>query len=718
MVFDVKTSLSGLLGLGLAICAAHSDPFIEDLKPAFERHCAACHGADGKVKGDVNLLALRSTRDLTGDPELMRTLIDVLDTAEMPPEDSPGPGLEPETRQRIVLRLRTMLNDTVRARAHVPSAPIRRMNRFQYGNAVRDLFQLTVAVFPLPERMLREYGQYFRPETGRMPETLKAGSRPLGKSQMIEPRLAGVAPFPRDPRAEHGFDNRGDHLSLSPLLMESFFALSRSIVESPNFNAKTCGIWPDLFAPVTVNSDSGSGSGSGLDLDRRFGMEEGRVLRDRLRGFLTRAFRRPVEEEVLERYVRHVSNRVQSGATWTDAMKEAASAVLASPRFLYLYDPAEGDSDAETVSKTVARDDYGLASRLSFFLWGSIPDDALLEAAAGGRLAEPEVLAAQVDRMLADGKLRRFCDSFPAQWLQLDRIVSSVPDEGAFPDFYYAPPNYRTSMDMMLEPLLLFETILVEDRSILELIDSDFSYRSTRLRKWYGDEVDGKLEGPGPMTFRRVSLSDRRQGGVLTSAAVMTMTSGPNETKPITRGAWVATVLFNDPPDPPPADVPPLESSAEDRRHLTLRERFAEHRRRADCAGCHAKLDPLGFALENFDPVGRWRDAYENGREVDPTGTLFRKHEFKDVVEFKDAILAEKDRFTRAFAAHLLAFALGREITAHDSPALDRIVEQTAASGYRMKALIHAVTGSAPFLGPGRDERPDGVHENGARHPD
>ena len=300
--------------------------------------------------------------------------------------------------------------------------------------------------------------------------------------------------------------------------------------------------------------------------------------------------------------------------------------------------------------------------------------------------------------MLSSPKLKRFCDSFPSQWLQLDRIVSAVPDENKFKDFFYAAPNYRTTMDMMMEPLLLFETVLIENRSILEFINSEYTYRSGRLRKWYGDKPAGKIGGPVTMQFTRQPVTDRRQGGVITTAAVMTMTSGPDETKPITRGAWIAGVIFNAPPDPPPADVPPLGNPKVTDKKLTVRERFAVHRERADCAGCHSKLDPLGFALENFDPVGRWRNHYENGRKVDASGVLFRKHSFNNVVEFKDAILSEKNRFTRAFAGHMLSYALGRGLTPVDAYALDGITAKTIADGFRLQTLLHEVVQSAPFI--------------------
>ena len=641
----------------------------------FQQSCIKCHGKNDKVKGKVNLFKIRTVADLTSDLERLQTIIEVLDALEMPPEKEPE--LKPEVRKAAVKELRGLLAAAALDEKGFAPTPIRRMNRLQYNNAVQDLFELKVSVFPLPEKMMRDRNGYFakalKSKEKKMPETVTISSRPLGKSGLIEPRLAGVGPFPQDPRAEHGFDNRGDHLSLSPFLMEAFFKLSRRIVQSPNFDGRTVGIWQTFFMPPKAGDVK-------------------TVVRDRLHGFLTKAFRRPVSESVLNRYTQHVHRQIDDGIGFTGAMKEAASAVLSSPRFLYLYDQPTADGQIKPL------DGYNLASRVSFFLWGSIPDEELLQLAGSGKLSEPQVLKSQVDRMLADPKLKRFCDSFPSQWLQLDRIISSVPDKQKYPTFYYAAPDYRTTMDMMMEPLLLFESVLIENRSILEFIDSNYAYRSGRLRSWYGQKDAGKAGGPVTLQFKRQPVTDRRQGGVITTAAVMTMTSGPDETKPITRGAWIAGVIFNAPPAPPPANVPPLSEAKASEKNLTVRERFGEHRENATCAGCHAKLDPLGFALENFDPVGRWRDVYENGRPVDASGVLFRKHKFNNVAEFKDAILSEKDRFTRALSGHMLSYALGRSLVPTDAPALDQVAAKTIASGYRLHTLIHEVVQSAPFI--------------------
>lgn len=625
------------------------------------------------MEGDTNLLQLQS-HNLTQHAELIRNVIDVLDIEQMPPEDEPP--LKPELRRTLVTKLRAILHASTSASNAYAHSPIRRMNRFQYHNAVTDLFDLQCIVFTLPERMMRDHNGYFQPETGRMADVVTVGSRPLGKSQLIERRLAGVAAFPQDLRAEHGFDNQGDHLSLSPLLMEAFLNLGHSITQSPDFDPRNVGVWEKFFASPAAESNL---------------LAE---VRRRLEPFLSRAFRKPIESQLLDRYTEFVAQQLEEGISFTDAMKSAAAATISSPRFLYLYDRSGRSESAETI------DDFELASRLSFFLWGSLPDQTLLDLAASGQLRNKEILEAQFDRMLKDRKLKRFCDSFPAQWLQLERIISSVPDREMFPGFYFS--KYRASMHMMLEPLLLFETVLIENRPITELIDSEFTYRSSLLEGAYGNQpLDGTRLGGAvaALKFQRMPVTDRRTGGLITNAAVMTMTAGPRRTQPITRGAWLATVIFNNPPDPPPADVPPLsENPSEGQERLTLRERLSLHRERSDCRGCHEQIDPLGFALENFDPVGAWRDQYENGRVVDMAGTLFRKHAFTDIVEFKEAILSEKDRFTRALAGHLLSFALARELNAADQWAVDRIVKATAADDYQMQTLLKQVMLSEPFL--------------------
>lgn len=645
-----------------------------DILKVFQTSCVKCHGKDDKVKGKVNLLEIHSLDALKKNPQLLGKIVEAIDFEEMPPEDEPQ--LAPETRKDLLTSLEDLLDESLAESKVYPKAPIRRMTRFQYNNAVTDLFNLNCTVFTLPERMMRDHKNYFKPETEKMAPIVTVGNRPLGKSQMIEPRLAGVTAFPQDLRAEHGYDNQGDHLSLSPLLMEAFLKLGQSIVQSADFNPRRVGIWKSFFAPPRENEDLS------------------KVVTERLQSLLKKAFRRPVNPAVLDRYSNYVLSRMELEADFTSVMKAVSAAVISSPNFLYLYDST---SEGEEMGRV---DGFDLASRLSFFLWGSLPDDELLKLAESGKLLKEEILTAQLDRMLKDRKIKRFCDSFPSQWLQLERIISSVPDPKKFPKFYYS--KYRTSMHMLMEPLLLFETVLIENMPITQLLDSDFTYRSGHLEDAYGKlgEVGKKKKGQvGAMAFHRVPVKDRRNGGIITNAAVMTMTSGPERTQPITRGAWLAGVIFNNPPEPPPANVPALgEKPSKEEEHLTLRERLSMHRERADCRGCHEQIDPLGFALENYNAVGKWREKYENGRDIDMQGTLLRKHDFENVTDFKDAILAEKDRFARGLAGHLLSFSLGRELGIADSVILDKIAEATAKDGYRFKSLIRQVVKSEPFL--------------------
>ncbi len=672
-----------VLATGLSPSLVADEPSTA-LRSAFKARCIKCHGEGGKVKGKVDLLALKSERDLLAKPELLETLLEVLKDREMPPKDEP---LLPETkRMQMVGQVEAMLRVTLKTQAFEPT-PIRRMNRFQYNNAVVDLLELDREIFRLNERLMRRRDDYFHPETKKMPAQVRVSSRPLSKdidNQRPE-GFRGVASFPQDKRAEHGFDNRADHLTLSPLLMESLLKLSQTIVESPDLNPKECRSWNWLFA--TPAQPAGA-----ADQDA-----EKKEIRDRIRKLLRRAFRRPVDSESLDRFGKFAEDQLASGASFEQTMRTVVGAILGMPEFLYLYeshDPKRSDKQRHGRQRI---DDFELASRLAQFFWSSIPDDPLLDLAESGQLNDPATLGAQIDRMLNDRRSSRFCDNFPSQWLQLDRLITSVPDPKMFPKFYHSD-GYRMSMHMMAEPLLLFETVYIEDRSIVELVNPKFTWQSNMLDAIYAGHFKGHHQ-VAVQEFKRKPLTDPRRGGVITNAAVMTMTATPTRTQPIARGAWVNAVIFNDPPEPPPADVPPLpEANQEQLAKLTIRERLAAHREREDCAGCHNKIDPFGFALENYGPTGFWRDKYENGREVDVSGVLFNRHEFKNVLEFKELILKEKQRFIRGFTAHLLSYGLGRELGVADAPTLHDITTKAMAGQDQMRTVLKNIAMSEPFL--------------------
>ena len=679
----VKRLIGGFYALiffiSISVPLNAEDSFI-GIHSALESHCIKCHGKDGKVKGKVNLKELKSGNAFSSEPELLETLIKVLKDREMPPEDEPP--LSEAKRKNMVVWLETMLRESLKDQPFLHTS-IRRMNRFQYNNAVVDLLELDREIFRLNERLMRRRDDYFKPETRKMPDQVRISSRPLSKdidNQRPE-GFKGVASFPQDKRAEHGYDNRADHLTLSPLLMESFLNLSQTISESPDLNSKECRSWPWLFA----TPDSGT---------------EGKIeeiIRSRLKKLLRRAFRRPVDPVTLDRFVKFALKQHGDGNSLEETMRSVIGVVLGMPDFLYFYKVPTGENLAVNDVNSQRVNDYELASRLALFFWSSIPDDLLLDLAEEGKLSDSKILSSQIDRMLNDRRSSRFCDNFPAQWLQLDRLITSVPDHKKFP-YFYLVDGYRTSMHMMPEPLLLFETIYIEDRPIIELLDPKFTWENGMLKANYeghakaGHDVVTQL-------FKRVQLNDPRRGGVITNAAVMTMTATPTRTQPITRGAWINAVIFNEPPEPPPADVPPLpEANTEELAKLTIRERLAAHREREDCAGCHNKIDPLGFALENYGPTGVWRDKYENGRDVDVSGVLFNQHEFKTFLEFKQFVIKEKHRFIRGFISHLLSYALSRELGLADSPALDEMTARVIAGEDNMRDVLKSIAMSEPFL--------------------
>ncbi len=949
------------------------------LKPLWNQNCVKCHGGE-KVKGKVNLKELSSFAQFLTKPKLIQEMIEVIDARDMPPESEPP--LSEAKRRALIRHLRSAFAQaatTEKAKRN----QIRRLNRFQYNNAVKDLFELNKDLFHLTEKLMTRYGDYLTPKIiigqakstpisipkavqAKMPDRVEVECLSLTKSGGFQ----NVQPFPKDLRAAHGYDNQSNQLTLSPLLLDSFIRLSYSIVKSPDFNEKNVGIWNSFFKEPKSDTD--------LEAE----------VKKRLGPFLEKAFRGATDELILDRYTAYTVAKIKGGLSFTESMKKVASAALCSPLFLLVHG---SEKEKESIDVQLA-----LASNLSFFLWGSGPDQELLQLARKGELSKPQVLEQTIQRMISDPKIERFLDAFPSQWMQLENVLAATPDPGKN-RFFSIDKTRPAGIQMVLEPLLLFDAIFIENRSVLEFIAPKFSYRSDFLKTWYSSElkpppfdekkyageiedaekkrasiqerltksqqelisfeasipkqfeeklktfdikkaqaeweevqiklvsglvemspwhyigpfsarglrtahlkdfvgeksvdlkktfgnlkwqlrkdlVDGKVHSfPGQNNasyiyrtikaehdqqveaslgsddsfrlwlngklikerrvtrgvapdqdkvvlnlkkgentflfkiangggghgfyfkaqavklppeiisilkvesqkrspeqtdklskyyydqapaladlrvnikttkdklnssinqlrnelngvpkrdqilnrhrndvrnrfdneirtklrgrqFQRVGLTDPRYGGVITNAAMMSMTSGPKRTHPIARGAWIIEVIFNDPPPPPPNDVPPLNEDAGDQ-NLTIREKFAIHRENPDCAGCHSRLDPLGFAMENFDITGRWRDKYENGRDVDSAGTLLKKYPYQNVVQFKEFLLKEDKRFAKAFTAHLMRFALGRELLPKDTLVIEKIVEKTAKDGFKLKALIKEVILSESFKG-------------------
>jgi len=957
--------------LFLFISELHAADFEKSVKPLLQKHCLKCHGGN-EVNGMVDFKTVDKATQFLASPKLIKEMIEVIDANDMPPEGEPE--LNKEVRKKLLSDLKSLLRDAV-VKQEQKRVPVRRLNRFQYNNAVRDLFRLNRDLFSLSEKLMTRNSKYLNAQ--QMPPQVKAVSLTLNPP----PGLSNVRAFPKDLRASHGFDNQANQLTLSPLLLDAFLRLSVSIVESPDFNEQTVGIWNTFFkAPED-------------DIDQHKETER------RIASFLRIAFRGPVDAETLNRYTAYATAKLKQGMPYTTCMKKIASAALSSPMFLF------------RTSSFGAQ--FELASNLSFFLWASGPDDELLRLANSGDLSKSEILDKTIERMMSDSKIERFLDSFPAQWMQLENVLAATPDPQKNRYFSLDQKN-PAGLQMLLEPLLLFDAVFVENRPIVDLIRPDFSFQSQFLKTWYTSDLKppladrkqiaaqnstyemnrakyreiiksslakldaiekpvkdkllearkkdigeqqpidlkpyaawefngdlkasvssldlnakGKIEfrdgmvvlkrahlisnkvpidlkaksleiwfqahdlsqrgggvmgiqGPGDFfdtivlgerkfkhwisgsngfsrtldfaestpevlqnemlhlvmvynddgstllyrngipygkpfkknraifpknrtsvlfglrhlpaggnkflsvsidkarlydraltveevaaahsgknlyiseeqllaglddpqklqrsalkkqlgestdalakvpanvdanrvqqdlnnrydnkirsqmraqNFVRVAANDPRYGGVITNAAMLSMTSGPKRTHPIARGAWIIEVIFNDPPPPPPNDVPALNEEASSK-DLTIREKFAAHRENPDCAGCHSRLDPLGFAMENFDITGRWRDKYENGRDVDAGGILVRKYPFKTIAEFKQSLVQEKRRFAKAFTAHLLRFATSRELEPYDTLVIDDIVANTEASEFKLRSLIQEVVRSDSF---------------------
>jgi hypothetical protein len=416
-----------------------------------------------------------------------------------------------------------------------------------------------------------------------------------------------------------------------------------------------------------------------------------------IRSFLPRAFRRPVSEEEQQHFVKATLAKLDQGHSFYDAMQYGYQLILSSPGFLFLTDP----------SSTSKLDDYALASRLSYFLWSTAPDAELLALADQGKLRQPAVLQAQVERMLNSPLAERFTKNFTGQWLDLRRIDFTIPDPVLYSDF---DPLLLWSMPRETE--LFFEEVLRHDLSLLSFVDSDWSMLNERLGTLYG--VPG-LVGSG---FHKTILPpESRRGGLMTQASVLKVTADGTRTSPVLRGAWVLDRILGKPPSPPPPDIPAIEPDI--RGATTIRQQLDKHRDTQACATCHNHIDPPGFALENFDPIGNWRDFYRvttrtpaglvnlpygsgrpvyRGPDVEQGGQTPDGRVFQDVTEYKRLLLEDKDQIARSLVRKMIIYATGAEIQFADREVVEQIVDKLRDNNYGFRTLVHEVVQSRVFL--------------------
>ncbi|MDB5292197.1 MAG: hypothetical protein JWL69_3438 [Phycisphaerales bacterium] len=411
--------------------------------------------------------------------------------------------------------------------------------------------------------------------------------------------------------------------------------------------------------------------------------------------FATRAFRRPASAEEMEALMRVYRSALSDGSNYMDAVKVALEAALVSPQFLYRI---EADPSIEGMTPDQIRNapahpitDYELATRLSYFLWSSMPDDELLQLAGEQKLHTAAVLEKEINRMLADPKSGALVSNFVGQWLEIRNLDYYRPDPGKFPQYDSALRNA-----MRREAEMFFENMVKEDRSVLELLDCDYTFVNARLAKHYG------IEGVKGDEFRRVSLSEageagKHRGGVLTMGGVLTVTAMPTRTSPVKRGKFVLEQILGTPPPPPPPEVPALPDKPRDQKSASVRQRLERHRADPTCASCHMRMDPLGFAMENFDALGAWREK-DGGFPVDPTGKLPDGTALDGPDGVKKALMARKELFVRCLAEKLLTYALGRGTEYYDTCTVRDIAQNVQKNDYRFSAMIGAVVKSDAFL--------------------
>ncbi|OJW13700.1 MAG: hypothetical protein BGO49_29680 [Planctomycetales bacterium 71-10] len=409
-----------------------------------------------------------------------------------------------------------------------------------------------------------------------------------------------------------------------------------------------------------------------------------------LERFLRRAYRRPVTGGEVAKLVRLAELARENDESFERGIQLAVQAVLASPQFLYrveLYRPKR-DRKGKVIDQPngVPLSHDEVASRLSYFLWSSMPDDELFRLADEQKLHDPAVLEGQVRRMLRDPKSEAFVANFAGQWLQLRNLDAASPDPEQFRAF-----DEPLRVAMKRESELFFAAILREDRSLIDFIDADYTFLNERLARHYG------VPGVSGEEFREVKLPTRERGGLITQASVLTVTSNPSRTSPVKRGKWVLEQILGSPPPPPPPDVPALADDSKGPLVGTLRQRTEQHRANPSCASCHARLDPPGFGLENYDAIGAWRER-DGGLEIDASSEMPTGEKFRGPAELKAVLRSRKPEFARTLAEKLLTYALGRGLEESDACAVDKITKATADDGDRLSRIVLEIVKSDPFL--------------------
>lgn len=755
--FGWVVALESRPGSAPLVLDSHGVPvrYESHVRPFFEQYCFGCHGE--RKRAGLDLRAYPDAASVLANRKTFEAVLQNLESNLMPPENKPRPA--PAERAQLVAWLKRELFTVDCTRPDPGRVTLRRLNRTEYNNTIRDLVGVDfqpAADFPmddvgygfdnigdvlsLPPVLLEKYLAAARrildqalvtgpptPPTVRVQDGQWLGGTPGeagGRSLFSAGEIRVEHAFPRAGEYTLRLHVSGDQAGPEPVKIAlrlgdqplGVFAVSAAAnapqVIATNLHLVEGRQWlgvaflndyyqpdaPDptrrdrnfhllgveIAGPLSTNPPPLPESHRRIFFAQpsvRTPAAERDCARRLIAEFARRAYRRPVAPEEVTRLLRLYETARAGGENFEAGVKLALTAVLVSPHFLFRGELQPEPDNPQAVHPI---NEFALASRLSYFLWSTMPDEELFRLAGQGRLRKE--LKAQVRRMLRDPKARALVDNFAAQWLQFRNLDVAAPDPATYPGF---TEELRAAMRREAE--LFAEHILREDRSVLEFLDADWTFVNEPLARHYG--LPG-VEGGG---FRKVSLKGTPRGGVLTMGSFLTITSNPTRTSPVKRGKWVLENLLNAPPPPPPPDVPELPDNPEAQLTGSLRQRFEQHRADPMCASCHALMDPIGFGFENFDGVGAWREQDE-GFPIDPAGQLASGEAFRGPDDLKRILLtAKRGEFLRCLASKMLTYALGRGLEYYDQCAVDSVVETLQRGQYRFSALVLGVVQSVPF---------------------
>ena len=738
-----------------AAAKSKSIDFNKQVVPLLDKYCYSCHG-NGKHKGDVALDTYKSLDEIVADSATWSKVLQNLNTHVMPPEKKPQPTLS--ERELITHWIEVEIFKCDCDKPDPGRVTIRRLNRAEYNNTIRDLvgvkfepaedfpaddsgygFDNIGDVLSVPPVLLEKYlaaaekimEEAIVTEDPMVARTRRYEAHKLDGSAPGEMTDGGARRLSRegDIFVQHVFKQAGEYALRAHAYGEQAggeppkmkFRLGEQDLQTFEVPVESGG---EKTYEVRVKVPAGTNRFSAAYLnnyvnrtdpdrkkrgDRNLVIEwmeiagpldvplpppletHGRIFfrgssptnrlayaREIIERFTTRAYRRPVTAEEVSRLLRFTEGAIKRGDSFERGVQLALEAVLISPHFLFRGELQPEPDNPRSVHPI---NEFALASRLSYFLWSSMPDEELFAQARAGTLRRN--LDRQVLRLLKDPKSRALVDNFAGQWLQLRNLRIATPDAKTFPDF-----DDRLRADMEEETERFFENLIRADRSVLEVLSADYTFINERLARHYG------IQGVSGDAFQRVSLKDTGRAGVLTHGSVLTLSSNPTRTSPVKRGKYVLENLLGTPPPPAPPDVPELP---ENKLTGSLRQRMEAHRENPSCASCHARMDPIGFGLENFDGTGAFR-VKDEGFAIDPSGQLVSGESFKGATELA-SILAKKkrDEFVRCLSEKLLTYALGRGMEFYDKCALDEITKGTGKGGHRFSALVQAIVKSVPF---------------------